>query len=199
MNKFNGFTRDELLVGLDNIPQEMKDIPNWVVFTIYKENTESDRWEKVAVRVNKHGYINLGNPKEDCMPYDEALKLLLERRTGNHYGKQLESYGLGFSMYGSELSLIDMDTCINEQGKVNSAAKFIIKKYSPTFIEYSVSKKGLHVWYKGESPLPYSDGNKKKTEYKFEYNGEIVGGEWYDGLSNRMIAVTGILYEGWQS
>ncbi len=174
----------------------MKEIDNWVVFTVLKKNPKSNRWDKVAIIENDYGYIQLASDVQSiCTSFEEALKLLHKCRTGKWYEQDLESYGLGFHMLNSGLSCIDIDGCIDEHGKVSAAARYLIEKHSPSFIERSVSKTGVHVWVSGEAPLGYNDNGTKKTNYTFPYQGDIANGEWYDSLSDRMIAITGMIFE----
>ena len=82
-------------------------------------------------------------------------------------------------MNGDGIVCIDLDDCV-ERGRINSKARALIDSLPKTFVEFSPSGKGLHIWGYGNV-----DGGRK-----FEKDGlkvEVYG-------TGRYLTVSGNTY-----
>ena len=96
--------------------------------------------------------------------------------------QQAQSTGLNISyiLNGNGVWCLDIDGCIDKDGKLNAIAQELLKKAQgkPVYIEFSTSKTGLHIWGRYEGAIPQHAC--KNTGHKIElYTNErhIVLGE----------------------
>ena len=140
---------------LPKIPQELKALPNWVVWRI--ENREG--------KPTKVPY-NAAHPKQNAKAnvpttwgtYDEAVKAY---EAGSFTG-------VGYEFSGADpFCGIDLDHCRNpETGEIKESARKIIKKLN-SYTEVSPSGTGLHVWVKGLLP----PGRRKQGGFEIYSDG----------------------------
>ena len=166
----------EFKTKLDNIPAEMKALPNWVAFRA--ETLESGKVKKILLSPNKGAssveYLKWAkaNDPTTWATFDKAVA----------FAKKYKLDGLAFAMSGSGMTCIDLDKHLDENGKPSALAQRFIDAAKGTYIEKSVSGRGLHIFYMGARPEGYQLVNKEK---------EV---ENYD--SSRFISMTGNLYAG---
>lgn len=166
----------EFKTNLDNIPNAMKALPNWVAFRT--ETTDSGKIKKILLSPNKGAssveYLKWAKSDDSTTwaTFDKAVA----------FAKKYKLDGLAFSMSGSGMTCIDLDKHLDEQGKPSELAQKFIDAAKGTYIEKSVSGRGLHIFYMGSRPNGYQLVNKEK---------EL---ENYD--SARFISMTGNLYDG---
>lgn len=146
----------------ENIPEELRKVPNWVVW-------------KAVPKKNKDGTTKL-----DKVPFDPKVTLKNAKtndpKTWGTYEQAVETYkdhpkiyaGIGF-VFSKEASFvgIDLDKCRDpETGIIEEGAADIIKKFS-TYTEVSPSGTGVKMFLRGK--LPSGSGNKNGN---FEAYGE---------------------------
>lgn len=123
------------------VPDEMKARPNWVVVKTWW-NADKGKYNKRPVNCNsdKGEYAESDNP-ETWTTFDNALKYLKEK------GGTTIAYALDGK---DNVSCIDLDHCYDENGQPTALAKEVLSKCGKTYIEKSVSGKGLHIFGKTE-------------------------------------------------
>lgn len=60
--------------------------------------------------------------------------------------------GIGFQLSNSPFTVIDLDHCVYENGDLTETAERLTHSFKNTYIEYSPSGKGLHIWCIGAVP-----------------------------------------------
>lgn len=167
-------TLNELKTNLDNIPDAMKALPNWVAF---RTEQIDGKIKKVLLSPNKGAsdvkYLKWA--KSD----DPTTWATFEKAAA--FAKKYKLDGLAFAMSGSGMTCIDLDHHIDESGKPSELAQKFIDASQGTYIEKSVSGRGLHIFYAGERPDGYQNRNIE------------LDLETYD--SGRFISMTGDLYD----
>lgn len=106
-----------------NIPEELKEIDNWVCYNK----------DKRPVNPNT-GYYAKPNDSETWGSYEEAL-----------YMGDMKQLGIGFMIGDTDYVGVDIDDLKENR---NVAGEFMNKLDSYT--EYSPSKNGIHIWVKGD-------------------------------------------------
>lgn len=114
------------------IPETIKKYDNWLVWC--KEwNDTRNKFEKIPY-----------NPKT----HKKALKTgICDYNTAFNVYQNMDEYqGLGF-LFTKEcnLTFIDIDHCIDDEGNENELAQELIEMFSDCFIELSQSEKGIHI------------------------------------------------------
>lgn len=159
--------------NLDNIPDAMKALPNWVAF---RTEQVDGKIKKVLLSPNKGAsdvkYLKWA--KSD----DPTTWATFEKAAA--FAKKYKLDGLAFAMSGSGMTCIDLDHHIDENGKPSKLAQKFIDAAQGTYIEKSVSGRGLHIFYAGERPNGYQNRNIE------------LDLETYD--SARFMSMTGNLY-----
>ena len=119
----------------ESIPQEMKDKPNWVVLRT-KYNEEKGKVEKYLIDCHTNKFARSDDPTT-WTDYETACKFASE-----HGGVTL-----AYALDGKDgLACIDLDHCIDDNGNYSELAKEVLSKCGKTYIETSVSGKGLHIF-----------------------------------------------------
>lgn len=110
-----------------NVPAELLIQPRWVR---YKEVFNGKRKTKIPITTDAR-IASSTNP-DTWTDYATAHK----SRVGD---------GLGFVLNGDGIMCIDLDYCV-EDGEVNQLALDFIESLPETYIEFSPSGDGLHIW-----------------------------------------------------
>ncbi len=121
-----------------NIPPEMKELPRWVLFTLF-ENSYSHRLEKLPWSVNGR-MADITKP-ETWSSFEKASAVLQKNKNYS---------GLGFVL-GDGIFGIDLDHVIDEDGTIQPWAEEIIRLMD-TYTEYSPSGTGIHIYARGKIP-----------------------------------------------
>lgn len=150
-------------------PEDMKRLPNWVLWRLEDRNN----------KLTKVPYQTNGRRASPTDP-----------KTWATHGEVLQAYkpekykGIGFVFSKSAgIVFIDIDHCIEEDG-LDDRARDILDAFMDdegklaTFVEYSQSGTGLHIYVKGEIPRCFNNRN--------------IHVEMYD--SGRFSAMTGNLF-----
>ena len=121
----------------EKIPQEMKDKPNWVIVRV-SDNPEKGRPNKYLINVHTGKFAESDNP-ETWTDYETACE----------YAKNNGGVTLAYALDGKDgIACIDLDHCIDENGEYSELAKEVLSKCGKTYVEMSVSGKGLHIFGK---------------------------------------------------
>jgi hypothetical protein len=156
------------------IPEELRELPHWVVWRLEK-------------RANKSGVV-----KETKVPYNARSKKHAKSNnptTWSDFSEAVAALELGYSGLGFCLSPpyvgVDLDGC-RPNGTDEPWAGEIIAELD-SYTELSPSAHGVHVIVKGELP----DGPRQK-----EYEGEHHGVGLYDAARGRYLTMTGCSIHG---
>ena len=123
----------------ENIPQEMKDTPRWVLYSVFV-NSYSSRVEKLPKTINGK-MADITRPETWCT-YEQAYGVF--SRSGGEYA------GLGFVL-GDGIFGIDLDHVIDGEGNIEPWAEEIVRRMD-SYTEISPSGSGIHIFAKGKIP-----------------------------------------------
>ena len=119
----------------ESLPDEMKNKPNWVVVRT-RENKETGRLDKFLIDVHTGKFAESNEP-ETWTDFEAACK----------YAKEHGGVALAYALDGADgIACIDLDHCIGEDGKRSALADEVLAKCGKTYLEQSVSGKGIHVF-----------------------------------------------------
>ena len=120
---------------MECLPQEMKEKPNWVAIKSWY-NVKKDKMEKRPIDCNTGEYADSINPAT-WTTFDKAREFAKE----NGYST------LAYALDGQDgICCIDLDGCMDENGEYSALAKEIMSKCGKTYMETSMSGKGLHIF-----------------------------------------------------
>jgi hypothetical protein len=153
----------------DQIPEELRALPNWVVWRLEK-------------RANQCGVV-----RETKVPYNARSDKHAKSNdpaTWSEFGDATEALkrgyvGLGFCLTPPYVG-VDLDGC-RQNGAQEPWAEEIIHELD-SYAELSPSGRGVHVFVKGELP----DGPRQK-----DFEGEHHGVGLYDAARGRYLTMTG--------
>lgn len=140
----------------ENVPQEMKIIPNWVCYRVYYDK-EKNKYNKMLINPNisTEKQWAKSNDLTTWTTYENAIKYALDNNC----------VGISFCLQKElKICCIDLDHCI-ENGKINDYAKNVLRKFGHTYCEKSISGNGLHIFCLGELPNCYNCNNGKIEMY----------------------------------
>ena len=121
----------------ENAPKEMLARPNWVVVKT-KENENTHRLDKFLIDVQTGKFAKINDP-ETWTDFNTACE----------YAKENGGVALAYALDGNDkIACIDLDGCIDEDGTHSELAQDLLNKCEATYIERSVSGKGLHFFGK---------------------------------------------------
>ena len=119
------------------LPAEMKDKPNWVIVRT-RENADTGRLDKFLISPATGKFAESDNP-ETWADFDTACK----------YARENGGVALAYTLDGKDgIACIDLDHCVGDDGKRSALADEVLSKCGKTYIESSVSGKGIHVFGK---------------------------------------------------
>jgi hypothetical protein len=129
---------ETLIQNLQNVPQELKDKPQWVVW----------RFEERDGKPTKVLYSNGRRAKTNKPSTWMAFDLAVEQ-----YRQGSAKYdGVGF-VFTRPLFGIDLDSCIFADGSLTAWSQEVLR-YCPSYCEVSPSGAGLKIIGIGELPMP---------------------------------------------
>lgn len=150
-----------------NIPDEMKQLKNWLVWRLIDKGGEKP--SKVPFSVSG-GSASVSDPNT----WGSFKSAVAAYKTG-------EYDGIGFVFTDTPFVGIDIDSCVNaETGEISAAASDIIGT-TQSYTELSQSGKGFHIILRGALP----QGRRRKGSF-----------EMYGSGSPRYFAMTGKVWEG---
>ena len=147
----------------ENIPQELKEVNNWVC------------WNPEKIPINpKTGQYAKSTDSGTWGSYKEAIRL----------SKHHEDLGIGFMIGDTDYIAIDLDDVEEDlMGYIDGGIENIVYEFIDnlkSYAEISPSGKGIHIWTKGTINL---DGNRKDKVEMYDKNspryltftGNIIG------------------------
>jgi putative DNA primase/helicase len=131
------YTNQRILpVKVENIPEELKERPQWLV------------WKAVGEKPDKVPYSAKTGRKASST----------DLMTWSTFEEAVEAYedgeyaGLGFVFSSADpYTGIDLDTCVDEDGEIALWA-FEIARYFDSYTELSATGSGLHIIVRGDVP-----------------------------------------------
>ena len=132
----------------DNIPQELKPLPQWVCFN-YEERINNKGESSHTTKVLKiPNLLRNGNAVNAQANNPKTWRTFEETMNAYRSGKY---DGMGFVLKaGGGYVFIDIDKCIDTDGKASEKAQQIVDKFcNVAYIERSVSGRGYHIICKG--------------------------------------------------
>jgi len=126
--------RKEKRWDMDNIPQELKDLPIWVGFKFLPQPGKKPK--KVPINIKTGGPAKCNDSSTWCS-FDELMAR----------ADALGLHAIGFAITSPYVG-IDIDSCIADDG-MSSLARTIISTLN-SYTEYSPGGKGAHIICKGE-------------------------------------------------
>jgi putative DNA primase/helicase len=150
-------------MNFDNIPSELKNIDNWV---LWKLENRKGKTTKIPYQLNNK--MASSNNPQTWTNYNNALDFY------NH--SEGEYSGIGFMFSGSGITGIDIDHCI-ENGKIKDAAQSIINTFD-SYTERSQSGSGIHILVKGSIPKAVKKDIEMYCNGRyFALTGDIIHGQ----------------------
>lgn len=128
----------------DNIPMELKDLPQWVGFAIEIFKGKDGKNEKRKVPKNpKTGGNAMVNKPETWGTFEEACN-----------GRKIHKYQhIGFAFTKDDPYCgIDIDDCVGPNKTLSYIAQEILTPFMGTYSEFSASGNGIHIISKGKTP-----------------------------------------------
>lgn len=128
-----------------NVPECLRAIDSWILWRLVKSKKAdgTETWLKVPYYADgnkRRGALGTKADRARLVSFKAALAVY---RKG-HYA------GVGFAtMPDYPLTILDLDSCIDDEGEVSDFGQKVIK--SGTYVEYSPSGKGLRAVYTGEA------------------------------------------------
>lgn len=154
-----------------SLPDEMRNKSNWVVVRT-RENNDTGRLEKFLIDVHTGKFAESDNPNT-WTDFDTACE----------YAKEHGGVALAYALDGKDgIACIDLDKCIGEGGKRTPLAEEVLSKCGKTYIEHSLSGKGLHIFGKTQGADLRSFSKDGDMEYYqsgqfIAMTGDNIGGK----------------------
>lgn len=137
-----------------NVPEEMRNKPNWVVVRT-RENNDTGRLDKFLISPHTGKFAESDNP-ETWADFDTACK----------YAKENGGVCLAYALDGKDgIACIDLDGCVQENDDFSDIAQKAFVAASGSYAEKSVSGKGLHIFGKTKGADLRSFSKDKTMEY----------------------------------
>ncbi|MBE6123095.1 MAG: hypothetical protein E7190_10375 [Erysipelotrichaceae bacterium] len=150
------------------VPEKLQNLKCWCLWKL-SWNAERGKYDKVPYSVK--GVFGCQNKPDLWATYDEAIAVLKRSSKYN---------GVGICMHKSfGFVFVDVDHCIGDDGKITAIGLRVLRWFGKdTYIEYSQSKKGVHILSEGSIPGSFRNA--------------VEDVEMYDSV--RLCAFTGIPY-----
>lgn len=162
--------KQRLTALTENVPVEMKSIPNWCAYKT-RWNDEKGKKDKFVLSPIDGKWAKSSDPAT-WTDFETAME----------FAQKNNCEGLAFALDGKcGISCIDLDHSVGENGELTAPAQKLTDEISESYIETSVSGNGIHIFVK-EDIL----GKGKFKNRTVTAEGEI---EVYD--SGRFISMTG--------
>lgn len=150
-------------------PEEMANNKNWMFWGLGRDKETGELADKTPFHYSsdKKYFFPMTKSAIEEIPFftfDEAIKLLSQiKNTENKYGKCL---GIGYHFYNSDIVGIDFDGIFDDSvGNYRKIFQCMLEKMlTKTFIEYSKSHEGVHIYLKKDIEL--KQFNMRLEDYK---------------------------------
>lgn len=159
------YSFEKQTIDLENIPQELKTLRQWIVWVLEPNPEPEKKPRKIPYRAFSGKRKAETNNPETWGTFEQAVA---------YHQSQKWVTGIGFVFSGTEFVAVDLDDCLQD-GKIEPWAQEIMNALS-TYTEVSQSRTGLHFIAKGKLPA----GSRRK--------GKV---EMYDASSPRYFVMTG--------
>lgn len=165
--------RDEILVIEENIPEELKVLPYFVLWKyVQKFDTEGNPKKPTKIPFQPNGKLAESDNEQTWSTFEQVIHTLKN---------SCEFQGIGF-MFKAPYVGFDTDNSIDiNTGEIDPTAMAMIKRLK-SYTELSPSKKGFHIIVKVTKPLPINR-YKKKGNYEcyeekrfFTFTGQVFKG-----------------------
>lgn len=136
-------------------PESLKKLPIWALWRI--EQDPKGRQTKVPYSPHYDGKASSSNPKT-WGTFDQAVQKF-RSRPGFYNGISIaisKDYGLVF---------IDIDHCVEEDGRLSETAFDIVGSFSHQFVELSQSRTGIHIIARGNIPRSFKNSQNGVEMY----------------------------------
>ena len=130
-------------MNLDNMPQELKAINNWVLVKL--EPKDDGKFDKVPVRLHQGAVTKLAWSKPSNLSSYETVKSLWNEEQLLE-PNQRRLHGVGLVLNGTDYMCVDLDKAFDEEGLKPFAKDILTSLHG--FVEKSISKTGLHIFVK---------------------------------------------------
>ena len=141
----------------ENIPEDFKKKDRWIALKVFKDKTGKKR--KLPVDCNKVGKISPAR-SDDPSTWTSLEKAI-------RFAKESGCAGIAYALTGEDkLCCVDIDHCI-EKGSYSELAKEALALSTGTYIEKSISGKGIHIFFKTEG-LPVRSFSRDGTLEYYE-------------------------------
>lgn len=152
--------REKRLSAIEkNVPQEMKDLPQWCAFSTAKD--ESGGFKKKIWNCNAVGAKTWAKSNDPATwaTFSDALE----------YARKNGCDGLSFALTPeSGIFCVDLDDC-KIDGKYTDTAWGVYNAAKQTYCERSVSGEGLHFFGKKAPGVDFSELGNKNADSTFEF------------------------------
>ena len=141
----------------ENIPQEMRELPNWVCYRAFPNTEKIGKYKKQLVDPNIESKITWAKSNERTTwgTYEKAVSFAMRNNCT----------GIAFALEKSlGICCVDLDDCF-PNGKISDTGKTMLKLFGDTYSEKSISHNGIHIFLKGELPKEYIQRNEEIEMY----------------------------------
>lgn len=140
-------------IGERSYPDEMVNVPQWLIYRLMDRGNGSFSKPPVSPITG-----------EVCSKTDDGMYTDFERALLGV--EQHHADGVGF-VFEHGFVAIDLDHCFLEDGSMTEMAMDIFDHFRPTYVEYSPSGEGLHIFCQGTKP-----NDRTRTEGLEVYSGK---------------------------
>ena len=156
-------------MNYDNIPQELKNLPQWSVYKTYLDK-DTHKTKKIII-----------SPTTSKFAHCNDSTTWTDFETATTYAQKYNYVGLTFALT-KDILFVDLDNAIDfDNQTISPKSQQILSQLPNTYTEKSISGKGIHILCKGNLPTDCYHRNDKD------------GIEIYD--TNRFICMTGNLLD----
>lgn len=156
-----------------NIPRAMAGFSQWLCFKLVDRGGErmgkppvSPKTGEICAKNDESNFVSLNEALEGCETYDLD--------------------GVGFVFRGDFIA-IDLDDCFDDDGSLNDIAQDVFDHFAPTYVEYSPSGNGLHIFVRGTKPNDRTKDSSLGIEVYSGYNFVTVTGDRIDGTGHDVL------------
>jgi putative DNA primase/helicase len=152
-------------------PREMVDVPLWLIFKLV------DRGDGKFAKPPMSPISGKICDKTDEGKYTDFKRALVGI-------EQHKADGVGFVFLGGFMA-IDLDNCFTDAGELTELAADIYDHFRATYVEYSPSGNGLHIFCQGEKP--YERTRSEGIEVYTGHNFVTVTGDHVEGSGEKVL------------
>ena len=157
------YVKQNVELCLNNIPDQLKELPHWRPFKLTQPLKPGDKPGKTPLSAHTLLTSNHTANTDDCTSFEAAKSMLLkelEKPSG-----QRQFHGIGMSLTGAnDLLVVDLDKVYLDDGLIKPHIQEILEVI-PGFVERSVSGTGFHIFTKSAD---WEGGNKSNQEHGVE-------------------------------